>query len=272
MSNPRFNVVLHQPEIPQNTGNILRTGACLGVPVDIIEPCGFVLSDSKLRRAGMDYLEGADVTRHASWEAFHATLRGRLILLTTRGDEPYTQFAFDAGDTLLFGRESAGAPAEVHAAAQARLCIPITSGLRSLNVAAAAAMALGEALRARFDFHAVQVSAVRYMDARAFLVINIIERGDEAYWNLELMEQELFLEADDPDFQTVINRLENKGNDAEMQILKLNEVRNLRIKQGARVKQNLSLGYQNSFVLDSSHLNGANVIKRFVKRRRERRA
>jgi tRNA (cytidine/uridine-2'-O-)-methyltransferase len=125
----------------------MRLGACLGVGIDLIEPCGFVLSDRTLRRAGMDYLKSADIRRHESWDRFHSDLTGRLILLTTRGDANYADFAFAAGDTLMVGRESAGVPQTVHDAADARLLIPLLPGMRSLNVAQAAAMVLGEALR-----------------------------------------------------------------------------------------------------------------------------
>ena len=142
-----MRLALYQPDIPQNAGNLLRTAACLGVAADIIEPCGFVFSDGKLRRAGLDYLDWARITRHTSWEAFRAGLPGRLLLLTTGGDEPYTRFAFREDDTLLVGRESAGVPDEVHGAVDARLFIPMAPGLRALNVASAGAMALGEALR-----------------------------------------------------------------------------------------------------------------------------
>ena len=142
-----MRLALYQPDIPQNCGTILRLGACLGIPVDIVEPCGFLLDDKRLRRAGLDYLGAADWRRHACWEDFRAALPGRLLLLTTRGETRYSDFAFAPGDTLLLGRESAGAPEEVHAAADARLAIPLKSGLRSINVATAAAMVLGEALR-----------------------------------------------------------------------------------------------------------------------------
>jgi tRNA (cytidine/uridine-2'-O-)-methyltransferase len=144
-----MRLALFQPDIPQNAGALIRLGACLEVPVDIIEPCGFVLSDRRLRRAGMDYLDSAALTRHESWAAFQAA-RGaasRLILLTTAGTLPYHRFAFAGDDTIVLGRESAGAPPEVHAASAARLRIPMRQGLRSLNVALAAAMVLGEALR-----------------------------------------------------------------------------------------------------------------------------
>jgi tRNA (cytidine/uridine-2'-O-)-methyltransferase len=147
----RFAVrlALYEPDIPQNAGSLMRLGACLGVGIDLIEPCGFLLSDRGLKRAGMDYLKSADIRRHESWARFHEGLAPgqRLLLLTTRGDMAYTDFAFAPGDCLLVGRESAGVPDAVHAAADARLTIPLLSGLRSLNVAQAAAMVLGEALR-----------------------------------------------------------------------------------------------------------------------------
>jgi tRNA (cytidine/uridine-2'-O-)-methyltransferase len=145
----RFGVrlALYEPDIPQNAGSLMRLGACLGVGVDIIEPCGFLLSDRNFRRAGMDYLKQADIRRHESWSQFRDNFSGRLILLTTRGDQPYADFAFAADDTLMVGRESAGVPDAVHDAAFARLVIPLLPGLRSLNVAQAAAMVLGEALR-----------------------------------------------------------------------------------------------------------------------------
>ncbi|HVT81875.1 MAG TPA: tRNA (cytidine(34)-2'-O)-methyltransferase [Phycisphaerae bacterium] len=142
-----MRLALFQPDIPQNAGTLIRLGACLGVPVDIIEPCGFVFSDAGFRRAGMDYLEMAAVTRHASWEAFRGALSGRLVLLTSKGSDPYTEFLFRPEDTLLLGRESAGVPEKVHNASDARLRIPLKPGLRSLNVAQAGAMVLGEALR-----------------------------------------------------------------------------------------------------------------------------
>lgn len=143
-----MRLALYEPDIPQNTGTMLRLAACLGIPVDLIEPCGFLWSDRKLRRSGMDYLEGVSLTRHASWAAFRANRAGgRLVLLTTAGDVAHTGFAFHASDTLMVGRESAGVPDEVHAAADARVVIPMVPGARALNVALAAALALGEALR-----------------------------------------------------------------------------------------------------------------------------
>ena len=146
-----MRLALYEPDIPQNAGSLMRLGACLGVGIDIIEPCGFLLSDRNFRRAGMDYLKSADIRRHDSWARFRddqaARQPGRLVLLTTRGDMPYTAFQFAPTDTVLVGRESAGVPDEVHAHADARLVIPMRDGLRSLNVAQAAAMVLGEALR-----------------------------------------------------------------------------------------------------------------------------
>jgi len=145
-----MRLALYQPDIPQNAGALLRLGACLGIAVDIIEPCGFLFTDRGVKRAGMDYLAAAESRRHESWDAFRESLRGeggRLILLTSRGDTPHTEFAFGCGDILLLGRESAGVPDEVRAAAAAALKIPLKPGLRSLNVAQAGAMVLGEALR-----------------------------------------------------------------------------------------------------------------------------
>jgi tRNA (cytidine/uridine-2'-O-)-methyltransferase len=146
-----LRLALYQPDIPQNAGSLMRLCACLGVAMDIIEPCGFLLSDRNFRRAGMDYRAGVDLTRHDSWETFRqaraAKGGGRVLLLTTKGAQPYTDFAFAAGDTLLVGRESAGVPEAVHAQVEARLLIPMRAGMRSLNVAQAAAMVLGEALR-----------------------------------------------------------------------------------------------------------------------------
>jgi tRNA (cytidine/uridine-2'-O-)-methyltransferase len=143
----RPRLALYQPDIPQNAGSLMRLCACLGVAMDLIEPCGFLLSDRNFRRAGMDYRAGLDLSRHASWEAFQSFRSGRLLLLTTRGDTPYTDFAFRPSDIILVGRESAGVPESVHQAAEARLIIPMRPGMRSLNVAQAAAMVLGEALR-----------------------------------------------------------------------------------------------------------------------------
>jgi tRNA (cytidine/uridine-2'-O-)-methyltransferase len=145
-----MRLALFQPDIPQNTGTLLRFAACMGLSVDIIEPCGFVLDDRRLRRAGMDYLDNVALTRHESWARYTEAANAmgtRIILLTTRGTTPYTDYTFDSNDTLLLGRESAGVPAEVHEAANARLLIPMIDGVRSLNVALAGAMVAGEALR-----------------------------------------------------------------------------------------------------------------------------
>jgi tRNA (cytidine/uridine-2'-O-)-methyltransferase len=147
-----MRLALYHPDIPQNAGALLRLGACLGVAVDIIEPCGFVLSDRRLRRAGMDYVAAATLTRHPSWASFQAGCHGRLVLLTTKAREAYHRFRFRPDDTLLLGSESAGVPEEVHGAAAARLRIPMRPGQRSLNVALAAAMVLGEALRQTDQF------------------------------------------------------------------------------------------------------------------------
>ncbi|MEZ5816129.1 MAG: tRNA (cytidine(34)-2'-O)-methyltransferase [Hyphomicrobiaceae bacterium] len=143
-----MRLALYQPDIPQNTGTILRMAACFGVPVDIIGPAGFDMRDSALRRAGLDYLDRVDLVRHISFPRFLETCStSRLVLLTTRGDISHTDFRFLPSDRLLLGRESAGVPDDVHARAAARVVIPIRPGLRSLNIAVAAAIALGEALR-----------------------------------------------------------------------------------------------------------------------------
>jgi tRNA (cytidine/uridine-2'-O-)-methyltransferase len=143
-----MRLALFQPDIAPNVGAMLRLCACLGVGADVIEPCGFVWSDARLKRAGMDYLDRVALRRHPSWDAYRAArCPGRLVLLTTRGDSALPGFAFRADDTLMVGRESAGVPNEVHAAADARLVIPMAPGARSLNVALAATLALGEALR-----------------------------------------------------------------------------------------------------------------------------
>lgn len=145
-----MRLALFQPDIPQNLGAAMRLGACLGVPLDVIEPCGFPLSDRSLRRAALDYARIAEVRRHAGWSHFRTeavTSGARLVLFTTRGAAPFHGYGFRSDDILLFGRESAGVPDEVHAAADARLVIPLVAGARSLNVVTAAAIALGEALR-----------------------------------------------------------------------------------------------------------------------------
>ena len=150
-----MNLALYQPDIPQNTGTILRMAACLGVTVEVIGPAGFDLSDRALRRAGLDYLENVRIVRHAAFADFDAERRAkgrRLVLMTTAASVPYTAFSFAADDSLMLGRETAGVPEEVHDAADARIAIPMQPGLRSLNVAVAAAMVLGEALRQTAGF------------------------------------------------------------------------------------------------------------------------
>ncbi len=145
-----LRIALYEPDIPQNTGTVLRLCACLGIDAHIIEPAGFPASDRAFRRAGMDYLDAVALVRHRSWREFEAWRRQerhRLVLLTTAATISYLDCRFGADDILLFGRETVGVPKEVHTAADARLVIPMRPGLRSLNVALAAAMVAGEALR-----------------------------------------------------------------------------------------------------------------------------
>ena len=145
-----MRIALYEPDIPQNTGTILRLCACLDVAAHIIEPAGFPVSDRHFRRAGMDYLDQVTITRHDSWSRFEQWRREqayRLVLFTTKAAGSYLDCRYGERDILLFGRESAGVPENVHAAADARLVIPLRPGLRSLNIAVAAAMAAGEALR-----------------------------------------------------------------------------------------------------------------------------
>ncbi len=143
-----IHTALYQPDIPQNTGAMIRLCACLGVPLDIIEPCGFPWDAGRMRRSGMDYLDKVSLTRHASWDRFRQAYEGRrIVLLTTKSALPYTGFEFQKSDILLAGRESAGVPDDVHESADARITIPMREGLRSLNVVNATAMVLGEALR-----------------------------------------------------------------------------------------------------------------------------
>ena len=148
-----MRLALFQPDMPQNTGTMLRLGACVNVEVDIIEPCGFVFSEHALRRYGMDYLELVKYRRHNSWDDFlqyakaHPEEYGRIVLLTTKASKPYTEFEFLPNDVLLLGRESAGVPEVVHQTVDARLLIPMTEAARSINVAVSATMVLGEALR-----------------------------------------------------------------------------------------------------------------------------
>lgn len=151
----RLRLALYQPDIPQNTGTILRMAACLGVGVDVIMPAGFDMTDRSLRRAGLDYLDHVDLVRHADWEAFRreAGRRARrLVLATTRADLTHTEFHFEPHDTLMLGRESAGVPDAVRQAVDTRVKIPMREGMRSLNIAVAAALVLGEALRQTGQF------------------------------------------------------------------------------------------------------------------------
>ena len=142
-----MRLALYQPDQAGNVGTILRTAACFGVPVDIIEPTGFPWSHQALRRAGMDYAELAEVTRHADWDAFVTQLQGRLVLFTTSGALALHQAHFESEDTLLFGSESHGVPDGVHQRADLRLRIPQIEGTRSLNLAVATGIGVAEALR-----------------------------------------------------------------------------------------------------------------------------
>ena len=148
-----MRLALFQPDIPQNTGTLLRLGACLDIELDIIEPCGFIFSERTLKRAGMDYLDMVRYRRHHSWEHFlqyraeHPEEYGRIVLLTTHASEPYYNFEFRPNDIILMGRESAGVPEEVHQTADARLLIPMNRNARSINVAVSAVMVVGECLR-----------------------------------------------------------------------------------------------------------------------------
>lgn len=143
-------IALFEPDIPQNTGSLIRLAACMNVPLHVIEPCGFAFDDRKLRRVALDYYDAAEIVRHISWHHFldyKKQAGGRLLLLSTHAATPYTEFAFAKNDILLLGRETSGVPVHVRDTADARLKIPMREGLRSLNVALAASMVLGEALR-----------------------------------------------------------------------------------------------------------------------------
>jgi len=145
-----MRIALYEPDIPQNTGTILRLCACLGVQAHIIEPAGFPISDRAFRRSGMDYLDQVEIVRHMNWAAFErwrVEAHSRLILFTTGASLCYLDHAYRPDDILLFGRESSGVPSAVHEAADTRVLVPMREGLRSLNVAMVAAMAIGEALR-----------------------------------------------------------------------------------------------------------------------------
>ena len=148
-----MRLALFQPDIPQNTGTLLRLCACLDVDIDIIEPCGFIFNEKAMRRAGMDYLDFVKCRRHNSWNDFleyrknHSEDYGRLVLLTTKGSKSFVDFDFEKNDIILMGRESAGVPDSVHNMADARLLIPMNPEARSINMAVSAAMALSEGLR-----------------------------------------------------------------------------------------------------------------------------
>lgn len=148
-----MRLALFQPDIPQNTGTLMRLGACLDVALDVIEPCGFIFNEKAMRRAGMDYLEMVSYRRHDSWSEFlkyrdaHPEEYGRIVLLTTHASKPYTEFEFKSNDIILMGRESAGVPQEVHDIVDARLLIPMNANARSINVAISAVMVIGECLR-----------------------------------------------------------------------------------------------------------------------------
>ena len=148
-----MRLALYQPDIPQNTGTLLRLGACLDLPVDIIEPCGFLFNEKAMRRAGMDYLDFASYRRHDSWADFltyrqeHSQEYGRLVLLTTHAEQSFLDFKFKPNDIILMGRESAGVPENVHNLADARLLIPMNPQARSINMAVSAAIAITEGLR-----------------------------------------------------------------------------------------------------------------------------
>lgn len=148
-----MRLALFQPDIPQNTGTLMRLCACVNLPIDIIEPCGFIFNEKAMRRAGMDYLNMVDYRRHDSWTDFlkyreeHPQEYGRLVLMTTHASIPYTDFEFQDNDIILMGRESAGVPEEVHQTAEARLVIPMNEKARSINVAVSAVMVIGEGLR-----------------------------------------------------------------------------------------------------------------------------
>ena len=143
-----MRIALFQPDIPQNTGAAIRVCACLGLGLDIIEPCGFLWNEKKMTRTAMDYKNHVDIQRHLNWDAFHETYKNnRIILMTTKGSTNYTDFQFQKDDILMAGRESAGVPDEVHAQVDGRVLIPMYGQARSMNVINATSMILGEALR-----------------------------------------------------------------------------------------------------------------------------
>lgn len=146
-----MRIALYEPDIPQNTGAIIRLASCFDIGIDIIEPCGFVFSSRRLKRSGMDYIDRVDIKLYSSWEKFyelyHVNIKTRIILLTTKGNISHTKFSYDTDDILLLGRESAGVPDAVHLAVNSRIIVPIVTEARSLNIVTSAAMVLGEALR-----------------------------------------------------------------------------------------------------------------------------
>lgn len=142
-----MRIALYQPEIPGNVGAILRLAACFSVGVDIIEPCGFVFSDARMKRAGMDYIDHVELVRHGDWDRFAAAASGRLILLSSKAETRFTDFAFRDDDILLMGQESAGVPDHVRDQCAARLRIPLNPAVRSLNISVATGIALAESLR-----------------------------------------------------------------------------------------------------------------------------
>tara|TARA_B100001057_G_scaffold6864_1_gene6262 strand:- start:99 stop:551 length:453 start_codon:yes stop_codon:yes gene_type:complete len=145
-----MRIALYQPDIPQNTGNIFRLGACLGVSVDIIEPTGFIFDDKKFKRSAMDYIDYIDYKRHIDWQHFYDWSQGkkyRLILMTTKAEQSFYEFEFHSSDILLFGRESAGVPDNIHQIVSHRLTIPMKKGVRSINLSSSVALVLGEGLR-----------------------------------------------------------------------------------------------------------------------------
>jgi tRNA (cytidine/uridine-2'-O-)-methyltransferase len=147
-----IRLVLFQPDIPQNAGAMMRLAACMGISLDLVEPCGFPIDDQRMRRAGMDYLTMLDLVRHTSWTAFLKSPGGRLVLLTTAGDVSHAEFAFRPDDRIVVGRESAGVPIDVHHGVDARIRIPMRPGIRSINVAQSAAIGVAEALRQTGQF------------------------------------------------------------------------------------------------------------------------
>ena len=145
-----MRIALYEPDIPQNTGNILRLGACLGLDIDIIEPTGYIINDKHLKRSAMDYIKHIEYKRHLDWDSFFKWAKDnnfRLILLTTKSDKNYCDYVFKKNDILLFGRESAGVPEKIHNTVNEKLTIPMVKGLRSINVSSAVAIVVGEACR-----------------------------------------------------------------------------------------------------------------------------